>query len=188
MRVGAGSSWCSKICDTISVLKLPDLYLTTDEIMIDPNPVHEDSLVFIGVNIRNIGTDTAFSPNFALYLGDPDAGGRFMASRTVPVNIPPGGSSGAFYGFWFWFQGVGVGDIYAVADYTNSVVELNEANNKASKTIQVVAFALSAAGAGDDSTQPRVEIRSLGPAGLAEHVAGFTIGNDIADDDDHNTH
>jgi hypothetical protein len=137
VKVYSASDWCTKTCDTVT--NLPDLLVTPDDILLDPNPVQSGDTVGIFVNINNIGNDTAYSPRLDIYMGDPDAGGTPLAGGNLPVDIPPGGASG-YYGNYFVFGGSGFVDIYGIADYYNAILELNETNNQAYKTLQITSI------------------------------------------------
>jgi hypothetical protein len=137
VKVDAGGQWCTSLCDTITLL--PDLLVTSDDILLDPNPVDAGAEVGIFVNIHNIGDETAYSPRLDIYVGDPDAGGTLIIGGNLPVNIPPGGSSG-YYGNYVIFEVPGFYDIYGVADYYDVIDEYDETNNKAFRTLQVLAL------------------------------------------------
>ncbi|HUU45785.1 MAG TPA: CARDB domain-containing protein, partial [Acidobacteriota bacterium] len=158
--VGAGASeWCTRACDTITPPEtLPDLLITSYDIIIDPNPVMQNEQVGILGLVHNIGTDTAFGPALDFYLGDPDAGGGYMATYNIPENIPPGASASQYYGYGFTFTGCGTGEIYLVVDPSNSIAELSEDNNKAHETLVI----LCAKSAADSSLISAPEIQ--GPA------------------------
>jgi hypothetical protein len=141
VKVYDAGDWCTRTCDTIT--SLPDLYVRPVDIWLDPNPVPSGDTVGIFVNINNIGLDTAYSPRLDIYMGDPDEGGTPLAAGDLPVNIPPGGSSG-YYGDYFVFEGSGFVDIYGIADYYDAIPELDENNNQAYQTLQVAASALTA--------------------------------------------
>jgi hypothetical protein len=141
VKVYDAGDWCTRTCDTIT--NLPDLYVRPVDIWLDPNPVPSGDTVGIFVNINNIGLDTAYSPRLDIYMGDPDEGGTPLAAGDLPVNIPPGGSSG-YYGDYFVFEGSGFVDIYGIADYYDAIPELDENNNQAYQTLQVAASALTA--------------------------------------------
>ncbi|MCX6829603.1 MAG: hypothetical protein NT002_10025 [candidate division Zixibacteria bacterium] len=136
VKANQTSQWCTHTCDTIPIPKLPDLLVTTNDIMFSQNPATAGVPVGIYVNINNIGTDTARTPRLDIYLGDPHAGGTRMASGNIPVDIPPGGSSD-FYGSTFTFGGSGVAQIYGIADLANTIAELDETNNEASKPLTI---------------------------------------------------
>jgi len=150
VKVDAAGDWTTRTCDTITIL--PDLLVTEDDIWLNPNPVPSGDTVGIFVNIDNIGLDTAYSPRLDIYMGDPDEGGTPLATGALPVNIPPGGSSG-YYGNYFVFGGSGYVDIYGIADMYNTIEELDENNNRAYKTLQITPSIFASAVWSDGSTQ-----------------------------------
>ena len=135
VKVDTGGEWCTSTCDTVTVL--PDLLITEADIWLDPNPVQSGNPVGIWVNIQNIGTETALTPRLDIYAGDPDDGGTLLLGGYLPVDIPPGESSG-YYGNTFTFSGEGFIDIYGIADFYDEIEELDEANNRAFQTLQVL--------------------------------------------------
>ena len=138
VKVGLAGDWCTETCDTIVIPDLPDLLVTPDDIILDPNPVTSGDTVGIWVNINNIGTDTAFTPRLDIYAGDPGAGGTLLIGADLPVDIPPAGASG-FWGGEFTAGAPGFVEIYGIADFYNAIEELDEANNQANKVLQIVA-------------------------------------------------
>ncbi|MCX5753123.1 MAG: T9SS type A sorting domain-containing protein [Candidatus Krumholzibacteria bacterium] len=153
VKVNTAGEWCTHTCDTISAL--PDLLVTPADIWIDPNPVASGATVGIYVNIDNVGSETAYAPRLDIYMGNPDAGGVSMIGGSLPVDIPPGGSSG-FYGSTFSFSGSGVVNIYGIADLYNAIEETDETNNRAYKTLQItpVAVASNEGSMGSSQTGP----------------------------------
>lgn len=167
VRVSAPGQWCTKACDTIPEPTLPDLLLTSDDILLDPNPVAVDSPVAIVAMMHNIGTDTAFAPTLDFYLGDPYAGGLYLGVRDDIPDIPPQSSTQYYYGFIFTFPWTFTDEIYVIADYFNAIQELDETNNSAHKTLQVVSGKLAPTGPfdGDDTRTLQaggVDLHSLG--------------------------
>jgi hypothetical protein len=166
--VNASGPWCTQACDTITIPELPDLYLTADDIMLDPNPVAQGSPVFIGAKFHNIGTDTAFTPRLDIYHGDPSSGGQLRGSGLIPENIPPGGATQYFWGAEFTFTETGFAEIYAIADYPNLIQELDETNNKAHRTLQVTAVAGLSPTASGGEFAPLPSQREAMTAGLVD--------------------
>jgi hypothetical protein len=123
-------------CDPCSGGWLPDLTITEDDLYFNPAQAEVGEDVGIWISIRNIGMDTAFSPQLDIYQGDPDAGGILLGNGTT-IDIPPGGTSGPYGGF-FSFDEPGTIAIYGVADYPDLIVEYNEANNKAFMALDVI--------------------------------------------------
>jgi hypothetical protein len=156
VKVNASGQWCTTTCDT--VLTLPDLVVTSNNIYISPNPAIWGQQVAIAVNVFNIGLETAHAPRFDLYMRDPDAGGIFVAGDTLP-DIPPGGSSG-YWGWYVSFSGSGSAsvDMYYIVDRSNAIAELNENNNKAYKTLYLQGALAADARAGSQGDVPGIAV------------------------------
>jgi hypothetical protein len=150
--------WCTSACDTVPS-SLPDLRITTTDIFFDTNPVAAGDTVGIFVNIDNIGTETAFTPRLDIWAGDPDGGGTPLLSAPLPIDIPAGESSG-YWGSYFVFTDPGFIDIWGVADIFDEIAELDETNNRAFRTLQVVAAAKALAGSPGG---PSPRLHRLGP-------------------------
>jgi len=165
VKVGLAGEWCTKTCDTIVIPDLPDLLVTPGDIYLNPNPVVSGAVDTIAVNINNIGNDTAYSPRLDIYAGDPDAGGTLLLGGNLPIDIPPGGASG-FWGGEVIAGAPGFVEIYGIADFYNAVEELDETNNQASQTLQIVASEM-----GPGPLTSRDEGRSDGTPGQFVKVA-----------------
>jgi hypothetical protein len=148
VKVQSGGQWCTAACDTI--VSLPDLAVTQADIYISSNPAQVGQPVFIGVNVKNLGSVTAISPRADIYIGNPDAGGQDVLPMSLP-DIPPGQESGC-WGAWFNFSGPGTGQIWGVADINNEIVEISETNNRAYRVLQVTPAALAGMDSGSGLT------------------------------------
>ncbi len=156
VKVDAAGDWTTRTCDTITYL--PDLQITASDIWLDPNPVVNGDTLVILANMYNIGTDTAYSPWLSLSFGDPDAGGSIFWETQLPIDIPPGG-----YSNYWGVQGVITGppgfvDIYGIADYYDYIEELDENNNRAYQTLELLPAPLAGPTppAGDDEFSVRL--------------------------------
>ncbi len=173
---GAGDvEWCTQACDTTTPPEtLPDLLLTYYDVYLNPNPAAEGEVVSIAAMVHNIGTDTAHNPRLSFYLGDPDAGGGFMANYDIPEDILPGSSASQYYGYGFTFTGCGYGEIYVVADYAGVIEELSEDNNKAHRTLVITCSSPSEQGpltvADDHPSYPGKSSRPTFSAGVAGNL------------------
>ncbi len=159
VKTGTAGEWCTHACDT-TVTELPDLLVTPDDIWIDPNPSTAGEPVVIAVNIHNIGTATAYTPRLDIWVGDPDEGGTQLLSGYLPIDIPPGESSGYWGNEFGVFNTPGVYDIFGIADFYDEIVELDETNNRASRQLTVLPAAPGAVlAAGLASSQPEAKGR-----------------------------
>ena len=137
-KVGQSSDWCSAVCDTATVPPLPDLRITSSDFFFDPdNTIVSGETVGIFVNMDNIGEETAFTPLLDIWLGDPDAGGTLLLRGNIPVDVPPGGSSG-YWGNDFTITGSGTVDIWGIADALDAIPEQDETNNRASSPLIIL--------------------------------------------------
>ena len=161
VKVNQAGQWCTRTCDTLPIPELPDLLVIPDYIWLDPNPVGSGDTVGIYVNMDNIGTDTANTPRLDIYMGNPDAGGVLLATGNLPINIPPGGSSG-YWGGKFVLTGSGFVDIFGIADHYNAIQEIDETNNQAYKTLQITtSLVVSNTRLIDDGQSPSKPVSSL---------------------------
>ena len=89
----------------------------------------------MSVNVQNIGIKDTGAFNFALYDGDPTAGGALLQTFSI-ANIAGDASTTLTYNFtavpWTY-------RFYAIADTENIVTELYEANNLAIRSLKIKA-------------------------------------------------
>jgi len=170
-------TWCTQTCDTGSTTPMPDLEVTVADISLDPNPVISGNQCLILVNINNVGTATAVSPQLDIYAGDPAAGGSSLMTGPLP-DIAAGASSG-WYGGYVTFTGSGVVDIYGLADYFDVITEIDEDNNQASQPLTIVAARGGPIAAADDTEsldEPSVAIPANRPVTFYTDAADRDIG------------
>lgn len=117
---------------------MPDLVdlavSATDLAFTPPRPVIGDAVV-LTVTVRNVGIRETGPFTVALYDGDPSAGGVLL--RTYPVSTLAGDTAGTFTDA---FTGEGrTYRFHAVADVDGQVVELDETNNQAMRSLRIKA-------------------------------------------------
>ncbi|MCJ2563308.1 MAG: right-handed parallel beta-helix repeat-containing protein, partial [Candidatus Thermoplasmatota archaeon] len=115
---------------------LPDIAVYDDEIVFDsPSPVEEGESVEISAAIHNIGTENAINAFVRFFDGDPMSGVQIDGDKLI-------GSLPMKWKEWVritWTaQGIGHHDICVVADPDDTIRELNEDNNQACASIEVV--------------------------------------------------
>ncbi len=86
--------------------------------------------------VRNIGPDTVNNVTVNFYNGDPDAGGLFIGSTVITEDITENGAEIAQI-TWDLVDAEGLHTIFIVADPDQEFPELDEGNNRASKTLTV---------------------------------------------------
>jgi hypothetical protein len=118
---------------------MADISFNPATVSVVPTPVA------VTVTVHNLGSNTASSVKVALYENDP-APANLLGEKTI--NVPGSGSASAT--FSVTVSAFGLHSYYAVIDGGNQVIEANEWNNTASKTLAAnlpppsVGFALSA--------------------------------------------
>lgn len=123
----------------INVLYKPDLVMNLENISfsyvpseVENGEVKENVNVTINATVYNSGLGEASNINVSFYDGSPGPGNN-IANFTI-TNISASGSQNASIN---WTSIIGTHDIYIIVDPDNSIVETDDANNNASKTINV---------------------------------------------------
>jgi len=118
-------------------LTYPDFSVNSSEIFLNETSPRENQTIEITATIRNLAGADISNVTVSFYDGDPDLGGEKIGSD-IFTNISKFGQVNVTQ---TWFSQIGSSDIFVVVDpplATNGTyVELNEFNNKASKTINV---------------------------------------------------
>jgi protocatechuate 3,4-dioxygenase beta subunit len=116
--------------------KKPDLTTSSNDISFsNPNPKEGDN-VDISTIIRNVGKENASNVNVSFYVGNPSSGGVQIGTTQNVGDILVGQTKTAKV-TWDTTGYDGNREIYVVCDSTNSINEVNENNNTASKPIYV---------------------------------------------------
>jgi subtilase family serine protease len=122
-------------CDPCRGGRLPDLAITSTDILSNKDTLEVGEMIWLGVNVHNLGLATAPAPTVAMFRGNPDDGGTLLDVVTAAA-IAPGDSLIKFVGQYIC-ETIGEIDLYAIVDWGEEISEMDENNNKASKTIVV---------------------------------------------------
>jgi hypothetical protein len=127
---------------TINVVYKPDLVMTPENISFSYLPseaengeVKENENVTINVTVYNGGLGDASNINISLYDGSPGIN-NYIVNTTIS-NISAGSSQNATF---YWNSIIGTHNISIKVDPENTLVETDDSNNNASKTINVSAW------------------------------------------------
>ena len=107
-----------------------DIVVSPQDLTVTPSRPATGEIVQLSAVVRNQGQDTAAGFALEFYDGDPSAGGILIASHTVTL---AGGNEQTVTASWA--IPAGIHTIYAIADRTNIVAEVNELNNRAMVTV-----------------------------------------------------
>jgi len=110
-----------------------DLYLDSSRIYFNNTNPNENQTILISANVTNIGGIPAFNVLVNFFDGDPGAGGVFVGNFTGNVSV-----SGSTLFSVPWNITTGYHTIYVLTDPYNAILELNESNNNATKTISLL--------------------------------------------------
>lgn len=118
---------------TIDVLSLPDLAVSSASLSFSPAFPRHGEPVNVAALVSNLGEQSATAA-VQLFLGSPSAGGLPIGAPQV-VTV----EGGAFTSVHAQLDAltIGASTIFVVVDGANQVIELNESNNVASRTIGV---------------------------------------------------
>ena len=116
----------------LTVASLPDLSITSPDIIFTPAAPMPGDPVTITATIRNLGETAASNVPVDIYDGDPAAAGAKIYNTTVPSI--GGGSSLTVHVTANLVAGNH--NIYVLVDRSNSIIETSETNNTAMKSLQ----------------------------------------------------
>ncbi|MCL5024423.1 MAG: FG-GAP-like repeat-containing protein [Nitrospirae bacterium] len=172
----------------------PDLAIASSDVTFSNVLPHKGETITVTANIHNNGSD-ASNVLVVSYLGSPQNGGSQIGSRNVS-NVVSFGSA-AFETQWTVDRSAGTYDICFWIDPNNNILEGNETNNLACKSITVVEKDLYLKATTDKSQYPvnsevgiRVEVQNHDSApwsgtgevyiedslsDLVSHVASFSV-------------
>ena len=118
--------------NTFTVFYLADLSINSASIQLnESNPVENQSIM-ISALVENLGGADAENVLVSFFEGDPDSSGQSIGN--VSINISADSSTQADIP---WKAKMGKNNIFVIADYSNSIEEGNESNNKANKTFSI---------------------------------------------------
>jgi len=114
----------------------PDFYINETSITISNiNPTENESIT-INATIHNSGGVSTSLVEVKFYNGDPeDSGVQIGTTQTIAI-----ASSSSNTTSISWDAPLGNTSIFVVVDFPDTITELNETNNKASKSISVVSW------------------------------------------------
>jgi len=107
----------------------------------DPVTLRQGDQVAVGANIHNGGGQTITGVEVRFYLGDPQDGGVEIGSGPyTTAGISPGGAGAAWTGYVWDTTALDPGDyqLYAVLDPDDVLVEGDETNNVAHRTVTIL--------------------------------------------------
>lgn len=158
----------------------PDMVIATSDITFSkPDPVAGDTIE-VTANIRNDGPAVASDVTVKFYNGDPDTGGTLIGESVVP-SIAAFGSTQAK--ITWTIPAAFAGEVFVVVNPLNTVEELNNSNDKASKNLTTATLPDLSISSADISFNP-----SLPHAGESVNIAvsvrniGETSASNIAVD------
>ncbi len=118
-------------------LTYPDLAVYSSSIILNETEIKENQSITINATIFNLGGADAENVIVRFYNGDPDSGGIQIGSNIL-INVSLFNQTNVSTS---WSAQIGTSQIFIIVDpptLTNgSFIELNETNNKASKSISV---------------------------------------------------
>jgi len=121
------------------VVTEPNLSVAYQDLTFTPDPGLEGSPVELAALVRNTGGSAASDVEVGFYEGDPDQGGRLLgALRTIPTLAAGEGTTVSIT--LPALEGAGDRLIVVVADPADRLVEFTEEDNRAFRTLQVLAL------------------------------------------------
>ncbi len=130
-----GGAWGADFVPLNFSLGLPDLSISSQDILFDPEPetLHGGDPVTLKVKVHNWGYITAPNVELQFYDGNPD-GGQAISEVLVADSISAG-SEVEFEYNWIIPEYAEYHSIYVVVDQKDMIRESNESNNMASKSL-----------------------------------------------------
>jgi uncharacterized repeat protein (TIGR01451 family) len=113
-----------------------ELLITRNDISFVPAYPAEGDPVLISATVHNEGNGEVYDIPVRFYLGDPDSGGIQIGSDMTISSIPSK-STETVNTIWNSTGHAGSNNIYVKVDPLNAIPEVNESNNKASRTVKV---------------------------------------------------
>jgi len=188
-----GGSWNGRARDTALALAvlhastgmdLANLQVHPTGIVIQPSFPAAGQQVTVSCEVRNTGSRPAENIEVALYLGDPEAGGQFLAGGDV-ASLAAGGSANVQLGFML-SQEPGRANVYVIVDPRALIAEISTADNIAVKsltsaglpdlTITGIELSTSSPSAGEPFTVS-ASVQNLGEADAGPVTVGLYEGD-----------
>jgi len=117
--------------NNITAATLPDLSITSGDITFMPMVARPGQIVEITSTVRNKGETKADNVTVDIYKGNPSEGGLLIGNTKI-LSMPAGGVANIKLQIKFT---EGIYDIYVVVDSANTIIEGNETNNTATKSL-----------------------------------------------------
>ncbi len=111
---------------------LIDLTVGPGDISTTPTEPEDGDLVILEARIQNQGTDTANDVDVEFFDGNPDLGGTRIGSTVTIISIDKDSSESAIVA-WDTTGKTGAYDIFVRVDYADTVFEMDEDNNNATR-------------------------------------------------------
>ncbi|MFQ6129072.1 MAG: CARDB domain-containing protein [Thermoplasmata archaeon] len=117
--------------------QIPDIAVYEDDIVFDPSsPIEEGESLEINAAVHNIGTENASNVIVRFFDGDPQTGIQIDGDKQITF-LPRGGWKEWVKVKWT-ASGIGSHDICVFADPDDTIREMNESNNQACASIEVL--------------------------------------------------
>ena len=120
---------------TIKVLSLPDLVVTGGGIQFSPAFPKEGDPVVVTATVTNSGGQDAADVRVRMFDGDPSTGGTQIGDDQMIIELAASGQASAQVVFDGASSGTQV--IFVQVDPLNDIIEQNDSNNTASRTLGV---------------------------------------------------
>lgn len=111
----------------------PDFYINETLITINNLNPTENETITINATIHNLGGVDILSVEVKFYKGDPEDSG-IQIGTTQDISIDKSSSNTTSIN---WDAPLGNSNIFVIIDYPDTIIELNETNNKANKSFSV---------------------------------------------------
>ncbi len=115
------------------VRALPDLAISSGSLRLTPNFPRAGQSLTLAVEVANLGEQTASSVVVRAYAGDPSAGGSLIGTRSLGA-LAAGGTATATFTHSLP-NGVTAQRLFVLVDPDGAVVEGDESNNRAERSI-----------------------------------------------------
>jgi len=164
---GSGARDCYPLTTPPPDAAVPDLEVTGSDIIFDPaSPVTNGTMVWISATIHNIGLGVANDVIVRFYFGSPGSPGSYQIGSDIHIPSIGGGSTTDVEVQWTAGP-IGIHDIYVVIDPDNTITEMNEGNNIASKALEVIEI---------ENLPPTPYIKAVGEDIILNWTQPSTIG------------
>jgi hypothetical protein len=113
-------------------IPLPDMAITNDDIYFNNSNPSENENVTIFANISNLGITATGIFSVRFHSGFPNLSNQIGTEQTLSLSPLSNGTVNVS-----WIASIGSHDIWVIVDPDNNIIEENESNNNASKTITI---------------------------------------------------